>query len=240
MSSFEEIYLLNKRVKLRLPLQGFRPGMDSVMLASACSAQNGQSILDLGCGVGSAGLCVLTRIPDTNLKGIEIQPDHVELSIQNAIINNMEKRAEFICQNIRNFKDGCFDHVICNPPFLESGSHLRSPDNKKASANGLEDDISLKNWMRAAFDNLKSGGILTIIHRADMIDKIIQGLGKSYGAIEIIPLWPKAGIAAKRVIIRAIKDRKSPAIINPGIILHNDNGGYTKRAEAILRNMDAL
>jgi tRNA1(Val) A37 N6-methylase TrmN6 len=46
-----------------------------------------------------------------------------------------------------------------------------------------------------------------------MVGRIIQGLGRRFGAVEIIPFWPKSGEPAKRVIIQAIKDRKPPASI---------------------------
>ena len=239
MNNAAEIQLLDKRVRLRQPAEGFRPGLDSVMLAAACPAQPGESILDLGCGVGSAGLCVLTRVADTRLTGIDINEDCITLAEENAALNTLDNRAGFSCTDIRNFESAPFDHVICNPPYLEAGNHLRSPDEQKALANGHE-ETSLEDWLRAVFNNLKSGGSLSLIHRADMADKIIQGLGKSYGAVEIIPLWPKKDTPAKRVIIRAVKDRKSPAVIHPGIILHEENGDYTKEAEKILRQAQAL
>jgi len=79
-----------------------------------------------------------------------------------------------------------------------------------------------------------------MIHRADFVDKIVQGLGKKFGQIEIIPLWPRAGDPARRVIVRALKDRRSPAKIHPGIILHNEDGSYTAAADWILRKGEAL
>ena len=118
---------------------------------------------------------------------------------------------------------------------------MRSIKEKKQIAIGHgEDDIDLKDWIDAAHRNLRSGGSFTIIHRADTLDKIIRNLGKRFGAIEIIPLWPKLSVPAKRVILRAIKDRKSPAAIHPGIVLHKTEGGYTRAAENILRDGHAL
>lgn len=50
------------------------------MLAAACPAKAGQSVLDLGCGVGSAGLCVAARVPGIVLSGIDVGRDHVALA----------------------------------------------------------------------------------------------------------------------------------------------------------------
>ena len=237
MKTPEEIQVLNKRVRLLQPVDGFRTSLDSVMLAAACPAEGGDEILDLGCGVGSAGFCMLERVPNTKLTGIDIQEDHVELARENIALNKMDGRAEFFSIDIREYKGTRFDHVICNPPYLNAGTHLASPSKQRSTALYHDDEnLTVKDWIDCGFHHLKSGGSFTMIHRADATDKIIQGLGKRFGAVEIISLWPRQGEAAKRVIIRAIKDRKTPALMHPGIVLHNTDGSYTLEAENILRD----
>ncbi|MCB9989472.1 MAG: methyltransferase [Rhodospirillales bacterium] len=253
-----EIHVLDKKVRLLQPAQGFRTSLDSVMLAAACPVQDGQSVLDMGCGVGGAAFCVLQRLSGAHVTGVDVQADYVALAQRNIELNGAQVLAEFVCADIRDFKpDRRFDHVICNPPFMEAGHHTPSPHEGRALANGHVDichsehceeseaaaqdpsltlRMTLKDWLDAGFHNLKSGGSLTMIHRADMTDKIIQGLGRRFGAVEIIPLWPRAGQAAKRVIIRAIKDRKSPAALHPGLVLHEGNGDYTAAADSVLRD----
>jgi tRNA1(Val) A37 N6-methylase TrmN6 len=239
MHEAPEIHVLNKQVRLLQPHGGFRTSLDSVMLAAACPAQSGDHLLDLGCGVGGAGFCVLFRVPDTKLTGVDIQEDHIDLARQNIDLNSMSGRAEFIAGDIHGFRQPAFDHVICNPPYMESGTHTPSPTKAKATAHG-HDETTLQDWLDAAFHNLKSGGSFTIIHRADQADKIISGLGKRFGAVEIIPLWPRRGVEAKRVIIRAVKDRKTPATLHAGLILHEANGDYTAETEKILRGGEGL
>ena len=103
-----------------------------------------------------------------------------------------------------------------------------------------EDDMDLKDWVDCAFRSIIGQGSMTMIHRADMVDDILLAMGKRFGAIEIIPLWPKAGREAKRVIIRARKHRQSPARISAGLVLHNEDGSYSADAENILRGMEAI
>lgn len=238
MKDRDEIYVLNRRVRLYQPVGGFRTSMDSVLLAAACPARPHDRVLDLGCGVGGAGLCVMARVLDIHLTGVEIQADHAALARENAALNGVQDRAEFIAADIRDFKtDDRFDQVICNPPYLEAGTHTPSPDAARAIANGHVEEGDIKDWVDAAFENLASGGTITMIHRADQTDKIVRAKGKRFGAVEIIPLWPHAGEAAKRVIIRAIKDRRSPARIHAGIILHTTDGAYTDTANSVLRDM---
>lgn len=236
MSDPDLIFVLNKRVQLRQPADGFRTSMDSILLAAACPAEKGDTILDLGCGVGSAGLCVLERVPGAKLRGIDIQQSHIDLANENIKLNGMENRAEFICADIHNYKSMLCNHVICNPPYLDMGKYLASPSKEKVVAlYHTEEDRSVKDWVEAGFYNLKAGGSFTIIHRADHADRIVAAMTGRFGGIEIIPLWPRAGEQAKRVIVRGLRDRRSPATLHPGIILHKDEGGYTPEADALLR-----
>ncbi len=254
MATTQEIYVLNKRLKLTHSAQGFKTSIDSVLLAAACPAKSGDYIVDLGCGVGGAGLSVLTRVTGVHLTGIEIQAEHAALARDNAAANGFEDQCDFIVSDVRDYhNENAFHHVICNPPYLDAGAYLRSPSPENAIAMGHikrapcpqteERDIKqddLRDWIDSAHDCLKSNGTLTMIHRADKIDKMIAALGKRFGAIEIIPLWPKTGEAAKRVVLRAIKHRKSPAHIHAGLVLHDENGAYSDATQQILRHVKPL
>ncbi len=237
----DEIHVLDHRVRLLQPRGGFRTSLDSVMLAAACPVQSGETLLDLGCGVGGAGFCVLARISGAHLTGVDIQPDHIDLAVKNIALNDMKERASFITGDIRSLSVKEFDHVICNPPYLDAGTHTPSPSAPKATAlYHAKEDRSVKDWVEAGFRNLKNGGSFTVIHRADHTDRIVQSFGKKFGAVEIIPLWPRTGEAAKRVIIRALKNRKTPAKIHAGLVLHNADGSYTEQADKVLRGGEAI
>lgn len=244
MAKSTEIYVLDRAVRLLQPADGgFRTSLDSVFLASACPAGAGDRVLDMGCGVGGAAFCVLRRVPQSHVTGVDIQAPYVDLARENIGLNDAAGRAEFIQSDIRTFKPaGLFDHVICNPPYFESGAHTPSPDEGKAIALGHnEDEIDVATWVDCGFRHLKSRGSLTMIHRAHDLDRIVQAMGRRFGGITVIPLWPRAGEAAKRVIVRAVKDSRSPAIMHPGITLHKDGEHtYTDAADDILRRAKAL
>lgn len=236
------IDILGKRLKLAHLPNGFITSMDSVLLAAACPAQSNDKVLDMGCGVGGAGFCLMARQPNIHLTGVDIQEEQIKLAELNADANGYKDTTNFETINVKDLShEKTYHHIITNPPYLKKDEHLRSAHDEKAKAMGFDDDGgTLGEWIGKAHFCLKSKGTLTLIHRADCMDDIIRIIGKRFGAIEVIPLWPKTGVNAKRVIIRAIKDRRSPATLHYGLTLHDQDGQYTMAADKILKHAEGL
>ncbi|TQV81897.1 tRNA1(Val) (adenine(37)-N6)-methyltransferase [Denitrobaculum tricleocarpae] len=235
--------LLGGHIILQQPKDGYRAAIDPVFLAAAVAAKPGERILDLGSGVGAAALCLLRRVPDIEVTGLEIQSDLVELSRQNAAGNGLASRFEAIQGDVLSvlslLPPDSFDHVICNPPYLASGAARPSPNPARTAAN-QEGDAQLTDWIEAAIALVHRKGSITFIHRADRIDTLIHGLSGPAGGFRVFPLWPKAGKAAKRILLQSRKAIASPAIVAPGLVLHRDGGQFTEAADAILRRGAAL
>jgi len=56
----------------------------------------------------------------------------------------------------------------------------------------------------------------------------------------VLPLWPKAGEPAKRILIQLRKGSGAAFRLLPGLILHDSSGTYTPDADAILRGKATL
>lgn len=227
--------LLSGRVQIWQPhAHTLRAGLDAIVLAAACPAKTGQKVLDMGCGTGAAGLCVSARVEGAHVFGVEIDPDLALL----ATCGHTQKKAHIgvVCADIRHFAvSTLFDHVLCNPPFYALGAHTRPLAPQRAKAIGAgQGDATLDDWVRAAARFVRSAGSLTLIHRADALPEIIAALSGRFGAMHILPLWPKEDRSAKRLIIVATKGAKGPMRLHPGIILHEYNGAWTPAARALL------
>ena len=98
----------------------------------------------------------------------------------------------------------------------------------------------LAGWLDFCIKMLKPQGMLYIINRAEAVENIISRISGKLGAIEIFLLYSKQGQKAKRVIIRAKKDSKTPLVVHAPIIVHDDDGNYSLKAEQILRNGDVI
>src|ERR1700744_43554 len=86
--------LLDGRVVLRQPAEGFRAAIDPVMLAAPVAAEPGQSVLDIGTGSGAVALCLAWRLAQIRVTGLEIQRDLVRLASENAALNGFEGRVQ--------------------------------------------------------------------------------------------------------------------------------------------------
>jgi tRNA1(Val) A37 N6-methylase TrmN6 len=75
-----------------------------------------------------------------------------------------------------------------------------------------------------------------VVYRCDRLDDLLAALAGKVGEIVVLPLWPKSGRPAKRVLLRARKGVNSPLCLLPGLVLHEEDGRYTPAAEAILRD----
>jgi tRNA1(Val) A37 N6-methylase TrmN6 len=127
------------------------------------------------------------------------------------------------------------DHVILNPPFHRTGAGSASPSAARADAHVLEAG-GLDSWFRAATSVLKVRGDITVIFRADGLDRLLDALGRRFGAIDILPVQPRDGEPAHRVLVRAVKGSRARLRILPALALHGESGnGFTAPVEAMLR-----
>jgi tRNA1(Val) A37 N6-methylase TrmN6 len=61
-----------------------------------------------------------------------------------------------------------------------------------------------------------------------------------FGAITLLPLFAKAQGPATRIILQARKGSREGLKLLPGLVLHEEDGRYTEKAEAVLREGQSL
>lgn len=240
---------LNGAVRLWQPANGYRAATDPVFLAAACQAKPGQSVLDVGSGAGAAAFCLAARVKGLRQEGVELSADYADLSRRNAQRNGVSWLAH--CGDVRAaplfLRSASYDHVITNPPFFEADAAPPSPDRGRDAAH--RETAPLDVWLDFCLRRLKPKGWLTIIHRASRLDDILAALAGRAGDIRILPMWPRAGAPAKRVLIRARKGSRAPLSLTAGLVLHATDpsvsgsvGGapFTAAATAVLRDGGAL
>ena len=230
-------HFLDGKVRVEQSATGFRSGLDAVMLAAAIPARPGQAALELGAGAGTASLCLAARVPHVTITGVEIAAELAGLAGRNAAVNGMAGRVSFAAADIFALPPELrrdFDHVFANPPFHGEGQ--ASPDAGRAQA--LNDGGQLMGWLKLGLQRTVSGGYFTVILRSDRLPEALTTL--PVVGVSMLPLWPRTGEPAKRVLLQVRKGSGAAFTLLPGLVLHDSSGAYTPEANAILRGGAAL
>jgi tRNA1(Val) A37 N6-methylase TrmN6 len=245
--------LLGGRIEIEQPRRGWhRAGLDALFLAAAVPDHATGLVVDLGAGVGTAGMAAAARVPGIEVMLVERDAQALDLA-----------RANLARPANAGFADRCRTigadvsepmkmrelaglgreiaaHVLINPPFWTPKTVRSSPSGARADAHVLEAG-GLDDWARAAVSILEPRGRLTLIFRGDGLTDVLAALSERIGEISIFPLFPREGLAAHRLIVSGVKGSRATPRILPGMVLHpGGSGRYLPQADAILRGERGL
>jgi tRNA1Val (adenine37-N6)-methyltransferase len=230
-----EGHLLGGRVRHSQPVEGFRTGIEPILLAATIVARPGERVLEAGTGSGAALLCLAERIPGLLGYGVEIDLAQAALATANAAANGFAGLRIVVGDIARLPLSGPFDHAFANPPYhAEAGSRSPNPARDQAKR-GFPALFGI--WADSLARALRARGTLTFIVPAASLAPCLDAMAAAdCPADAVLPLWPKPGRAAKLVILRGIKTGRAPLRLLPGLTLHRHEGGYSAAAEAVLRD----
>jgi tRNA1(Val) A37 N6-methylase TrmN6 len=235
---------LGGRLRLLQPGTGYRAGIDGVLLAATVEARPGEQVLDVGAGVGVVGLCVAQRLPDVRITLVERDAGLAALARRNIERNGLAGRAQVVEADVlKPLREApvlaaaaeSFDHVLANPPFHVEGRGTAAGDPVKAGANAMPAG-ALDRWLRFMAAMARPGGRVTLIHRAEALPELLPALAGRFGGAIVLPLQPREGEHALRVIVRAVKGSRAPLELQPGLVLHNADGSFRPPIAAALRD----
>jgi len=234
------------QLTLSQPVNGYRAGVDPVILAASIAAHEGESVLDMGCGAGAAALCLGKRVDGLRLVGLERQGIYAELARKNAEDNSIEMTVVEgdLADMPSALREDSFDHVIMNPPYFLRERGSASPDDMREGA--LGEDTPLSTWLDQATRRLKPRGYVTLIQHAERLPEVLGAMDERLGSVVVKPLCPRIGRAANLVLVQARKGGRgafrlaSPLFLHDGIAHETDGEDYTPEVSAILRDGMAL
>ena len=237
---------LGGRLVLAQPRKGYRAGVDPVILAASVPAKAGQTVLDLGCGVGAAGLCLAVRVPGVQVWGLEVQPEYAALARENAAATGgaMQVVQGDLVQMPAVLREMQFDHVIANPPYFLRGASSAAPDAGRERAMG--EATPLEEWVKAAARRVAPGGYVTFIQRAERLPELMALMQARLGSLQLLPLIPRTGREAQLVLLRGRKNGRADFRLMAGIEMHQgarhegDCEDYSPLLGAVLRQGAAL
>lgn len=223
------------------PAKGYRAGIDPVLLAASIPAESGQSILELGCGVGTALLCLGHRVPGLELTGVELQPSYADCARRNAERNAIA--AKIVTADLSKLplavRQVRHHHVLANPPYFLRDSGPPSLVTGREIALGEQTPLEL--WVKIAAKRLLPGGFATFIQRADRLDQLLAAMADHLGSFQILPFAPRGGRDCHLVLVRGRKGGRAALRLHAPKFLHvsashsRDGEDYSPEISDILR-----
>lgn len=236
------------RITLSQPRNGFRAGFDSVLLGAAVRVGT-ENLLDLGAGVGTAGLVALAMDRARHATLVERHAETAALARDNVASNGFAERADVLELDIlasglmrraAGLEANHFDAVIANPPFFEAGQGTLAPETSRAEARHMALE-GLEAWVKCAAGCAAGGGELILVYPAQGLNAVLNSMTSRFGAIVVLPISPRPGQAATRILVRGIKGSRAPLTLLAARALHGDAGrDFTPEFDAIFRGVAAL
>jgi tRNA1(Val) A37 N6-methylase TrmN6 len=245
-ADFTEDAFLGGQLLIRQLRSGHRAGHDAMLLAAATPARPGDRVIEFGAGVGAAGLAVARRVGGIDLALVELDPRLATLARDNAASNGIDAQVVVldVAASAETFTAArlapdSVDIVLMNPPFNDPVRHRASPDAARKTAH-VATPSTLTAWVHAARRLLKSGGMLTVIWRADGLADAFEALSRGFGSLHVLPVHGSVNAPAIRVLVRATKGGRAPTQIHAGLMLNDESGLPNKEVQNVLAGRGIL
>lgn len=237
---------LGGRLTLFQPRTGYRATIDPVLLAAFVPVAPGARVLDLGCGAGTAALCLGARVAGLDLHGLELQASYADLARRNAAENAVALTVHEgdVAHPPPGLRAQPFDAVMMNPPYFKAAAPPARDAGRSAARR--EGAAELGVWIAAGLRRLRPGGWLVLVHRVERLAAALAALDGPAGGIEILPLASRAGRPAGRFLVRARKGSRAALVLCAPLTLHQgsahagDRESYTDAVQVVLRNGSEL
>ena len=224
-------------LKLIQKKDGFRFGMDSVLLAHFAQIGSRDLVADFGTGSGVLPLLLIGRGKGRSFECFEIQESYVKMAERTVQLNRLEERIHIIHKDAakaHELLDSCsMDAVICNPPYGIPGTVLDSPFSSRAIARNQDTD-TMSGFLKSAFRILKGRGKFITVYPAPRMLHIMQLMQKAHLEPKRFQLvYPDEEKPANLVLIEAVKDAKPMLHPMEPLIIYTKEHSLTSRLKSV-------
>ena len=217
--------------------QGFRFGVDAVLLSHFANVKKKHRVIDLCTGTGIVSFLVYGKYKPQEVIGLEIQDDMVEMANRSSKLNDTSDIVKFVQGDLKDkaLLDslGRFDVVTVNPPYKLNNAGILNPNDKLAIARH-EIMCNLEDVIVSARRLLKDNGRMFIVHRPERLADIF-GLMRKY---KIEPkrvrlVQPNTKKAPNIVLVEGQRDGGAFLKWEETLYVYDDNGNYSEEIDRI-------
>lgn len=223
-------------VHIAQPQRGHRFTLDSILLADFCRIKRNDRIFEPGAGTGIISLLLAKKFPTSRVVADEAEPYSYSLLRGNIERNGLMERVTPLNRDIQTIKPSAafrsFDVIVANPPYIQAGSGKKSPALERHVARHGEMG-SLAAWVELE-RLLKNKGKYYFVFSAQRAAELF-GLAKAKKLEPKIVRFvhPRADRDGSLVLMEAVKGAGVGVKVLPPLIVHEDDGSYTKEMKAI-------
>ncbi|UTY58770.1 50S ribosomal protein L3 N(5)-glutamine methyltransferase [Massilia sp. erpn] len=130
--------------------------------------ENVANVLELCTGSGCLAIMLADAFPDAKVDAVDISPDALEVARRNVATYKLEDRLTLIQSDLyQNVPDKKYDLIITNPPYVNSGSMSRLPQEylhePQIALDGGADGMDLvRKIVAGAAERLSDDGLLIV------------------------------------------------------------------------------
>ncbi|MBQ3277967.1 MAG: methyltransferase [Clostridia bacterium] len=214
---------------------GFRFGMDAVLLADFARINPGDTVADFGTGSGILPVLLAGRGKGRFYYAVDCQEDMCALAERNLAMNGL--KGCVICMDLARTDEGGLprnlDAIVSNPPYAEPNAALASPSAAKATARNQSGD-TMDGFLGAAFRALKGRGRLSMIYPAPSMLRLMSRMQEHHLEPKRFRLvYPSESKNANLVLVEAVKDAKPGLHPMPPLIIRGQDGDLTNELKSI-------
>jgi len=234
--------LFRNKIRVIQAVRGYRVSEDALILAWFVRPSPRERILDVGTGCGVIAFGLAVREPTVTVIGLEIQGSLAHRAARGVKLNDLETQVGVVHGDLQDadrfFRNGCFDVVVCNPPYHETGRGRMNLHEEKALCRH-QVMMPLNLLFRAGRSLLKPSGRLCVIYPASGWDRLREASEETgFRASRVLWIHPNQGARACLLCMEARPEAARVTTAQETLCLYQAPGKRTAAAEAILAGED--
>nr|WP_312290983.1 tRNA1(Val) (adenine(37)-N6)-methyltransferase [Clostridium chromiireducens] len=216
---------------------GFKFGIDAVLLSDFANVKSKHKVMDLCTGTGIVPFLLYGKYGPQSVYGLEIQEEMVDMAKRSAKLNLLGEQIKFFQGDLKNIDKlkqfEKFDVVTVNPPYKLNSAGIINTNDKLAIARH-EILCNLEDVIIASRILLKDNGRLFMIHRPERLADIFTLMRKyKIEPKRVKMIHPKIGKAPNIVLVEGQRDGGAYLKWDAPLYVYDDNGKYTKEIDSI-------
>lgn len=206
---------------------------DTILLADFSKPQGRKKCAELGTGCGTIPLLWCRQNRNLEISAVEIQEDACTLAQQSVDYNNLGGNIKIINADLRCLKGilnfGCYDLVVCNPPYKIGGSGITNPQNSKQIARH-EVECTLDDVCESASKLLQFGGRFCICQRPERLADVMESMRKFSIEPKTLRLVQQRVSKAPKLFLLEGRRGGNRGFLNvlPSLFIEDENGNFSE------------